>query len=77
MHINDNLDQIIERATATMEARRAFPKLNTFRDCFEAAMDVDTALGCAGLSDLPEASVEVLKRQWNRWEERFANGEGA
>lgn len=54
------------------ERRRAAPKLNAFRDCFEAAMDFETALSCAGLSEQPEATKEVLKRQWDLWEARFA-----
>ena len=73
MHISNDL----ERATRTAEVRRQFPKLNTFRDCFEAGMDVDTALGCSGLSEVPEITVAMLKRQWVRWEARFENGEGA
>lgn len=43
-------------------------KLHAFRDCFEAAMDFDTALGCAGMSELSDAVIEMLRRQWNRWE---------
>lgn len=77
MSVINHVDAVITRALETSEARRSFPKLNAFRDCFEAAMDFETALGCSGLSDLPGATQEVLKRQWARWEERFGNGEGA
>lgn len=72
-----NVINHIDNAVALAAARREFPKLNAFRDCFEAAMDFDTAIGCAGLSDQPEATKAVLKRQWDRWETRFQNGEGA
>ena len=44
------------------------PKLDELRNCFEAAMDFDTAIGCAGLSDYPEVTIAVLRRLWDRWE---------
>ncbi len=53
------------------ELRAAAPRLNTFRDCFEASMDFETALGCAGLADLPAATIEVLRNSWIRWTVQF------
>ncbi len=70
--IND-LTTCITRASV----RRDAPKLNAFRDCFEASMDFDTALGCSGLYDLPDVTKEILRNLWNKWEARFENGEGA
>ena len=66
-----NVPNHVENAITRAAARREFPKLNTFRDCFEGAMDFDTALGCAGLSDLPEITNEVLKRLWAKWEAAY------
>jgi hypothetical protein len=73
MHINTSLDDAFNRAST----RRDTPKLNALRDCFEGAMDFDTALGCAGLSDLPDVTIDALRRLWDKWEARFENGEGA
>ncbi len=47
------------------------PKLTAFRNCFEAGMDFDTALGCAGFVDLPEGSIRVLRNAWARWEAAY------
>ena len=44
------------------------PKLDALRNCFEAAMDFDTAIGCAGLSYVPEGTIALLRRLWDRWE---------
>ncbi len=44
------------------------PKLDAFRNCFEAAMDFETALGCAGLSEVPEGTINALRHVWSRWE---------
>lgn len=43
------------------------PKLTAFRNCFEAGMDFDTALGCSGLYAHPFAH-KALRSVWNRWE---------
>jgi len=48
------------------------PKLTAFRNCFEAGMDFETALGCAGLSDQSEDTIEVLRRYWDNLEARAA-----
>ena len=48
------------------------PKLSEFRNCFEAGMDFETALGCAGLSDIKAEAIEVLRRFWASLEERAA-----
>ncbi len=61
-----------EAAITRAAARREFPKLNTFRDCFEGAMDFDTALGCAGLSDQPDVTKAILKRLWDKWEAAYS-----
>lgn len=47
------------------------PKLTAFRNCFEAGMDFDTALGCAGLSEAPAASITALRNVWARWEAAY------
>jgi hypothetical protein len=51
-----------------MNAPRKFngpsKKLSEFRNCFEAGMDFDTALGCAGLSDIKPEAVDVLRGWW-------------
>jgi hypothetical protein len=46
-------------------------RMLTFRNCFEAAMDFDTALGCAGMSELDETTIAQLKAMWNAWEAAF------
>lgn len=46
-------------------------RLHVFRDCFEAGMDFETAIGCAGLDTCNIATKEVLRRTWDRWERRF------
>lgn len=53
------------------EMAKRTPKLTAFRNCFEASMDFETALGCAGLADKSEDVIEVLRAQWNRWETVF------
>lgn len=53
------------------DMRTKAPKLNAFRDCFEASMDFETALGCAGLADKPTEQVSTLRDCWNRWEATF------
>lgn len=53
-----------------MEMTKA-PKLTAFRGCFEAGMDFETAIGCAGLSGAPEASIDALRNVWARWEAAY------
>ncbi len=44
------------------------PKLTAFRNCFEAGMDFEAALGCSGLSTAPAGSIAALRNVWDRWE---------
>lgn len=45
-----------------------FPHLGALRDCFEAGMDFDTAIGCAGLAEKKPEIVEMLHdRLWAIW----------
>jgi hypothetical protein len=46
------------------------PKLIAFRNCFEAGMDFETALGCAGLSHHKPEVLFILHRAWMKWETR-------
>lgn len=45
--------------------------LTEFRNCWEASMTFDEALGCAGLADKPDTLKEVLRRFWINWEQSF------
>jgi hypothetical protein len=46
------------------------PKLTEFRNCFEAGMTFEEALGCSGLYDKPEKQIEVLRNWWRTLELR-------
>lgn len=48
------------------------PKLTEFRNCFEAGMIFEEAIGCAGLSDKSAEVIEVLRNCWDRWERSFS-----
>ena len=39
--------------------------LSEFRNCFEAGMSFDEALGCAGLSGKSEDVIRVLRNWWD------------
>lgn len=39
--------------------------LSTFRNCFEACMSFDEALGCSGLAGKSPEVIEVLRNFWN------------
>lgn len=53
-----------ERLIAFVNGIKA-PRVTAFKNCFEAAMDYDTALGCAGLPDQPALRVwwDHMERQ--------------
>jgi hypothetical protein len=44
------------------------PKLNEFRNCFEAGMTFEEALGCSGLYDKSPDVIRVLRDFWLRLE---------
>ena len=44
--------------------------LSEFRNCFEASMTFEEALGCAGLAGKPAAQIEVLRNWWRTLELR-------
>ena len=54
-----------ERRIVAFVANLKGPKLAAFRNCFEAAMDYETALGCAGLENQPALRVywDYMERQ--------------
>lgn len=47
------------------------PKLTAFRNCFEASMTFDEAIGCSDLSEKPPEVIEILRATWDRWESSF------
>lgn len=58
---------------ATEAAIIANKRLTNFRNCFEAAMDVDTAMECCGFTD-SEMVQRAARQMWNMWEAKFENG---
>lgn len=48
------------------------PKLTAFRNCWEASMTFEEALGCAGLADSKPELIEVLRRFWDGLEKQFS-----
>ena len=46
-------------------------QLSAFRNCFEAGMDFETAIGCAGLADKKPETLEMLRRWWDALETNF------
>ncbi|MEY9676057.1 hypothetical protein ABIE93_005991 [Bradyrhizobium elkanii] len=48
------------------------PKLTAFRNCFEASMTFEEAIGCSGLSDKSPEVIEVLRNCWDKWERSFS-----
>ena len=46
--------------------------LTEFRNCWEASMTFEEALGCAGLAGKPADLIEVLRQAWNGWEQSFS-----
>lgn len=59
---------ISEQRVVNFVAGLKAPKLCTFRNCFEASMDYETALGCSGLKDQP-----ALRTFWNYLERQYEN----
>jgi hypothetical protein len=48
------------------------PKLTVFRDCWEASMTFEEALGCSGLSEKSPEIIAVLRNLWDSLERHFA-----
>ena len=56
--------------TAAAKFNGPHKALSEFRNCFEASMTFDEALGCAGLADKPAEQIEVLRNWWRTLELR-------
>jgi hypothetical protein len=46
--------------------------LTNFRNCFEASMTFEEALGCAGFADKDPAVIDVMRFFWDTMERNFA-----
>ena len=47
--------------------------LTEFRNCWEASMTFDEALGCSGLSEKSPEIIEVLRNWWISLERNFSD----